>query len=407
MLRQNFIRTTLGGRLFLPLLFFSCSESIPELRTVVDNFFAQEELFSTYLNAEFPPADGFDFPVGDPNGQGTYQDKVTGKQHNGWYVATEFAEVYSLGVHPGEDWNGRGGGSTDLEQPVHSVANGRVITAQDYGSLWGKVVVIEHLFYENHQKKTIHSVYAHLASITVEIGGVVARREVIGTIGQDPEKLYPPHLHLELRTNLTLAPTYWPSSDGKDVDWVKKHYLSPTEFINSHRTLFVPQEEKVLVLIDHQNFRMTLFKNNTLVKEYDVSFGQGTGRKRIEGDRNTPKGMYFIVEKEEGDIPGPYGPWFGGYWMKLNYPNAYDAAWGKENGLITEAMERKIAAAWRARKLTSQETKLGSGIGLHGWIKEWSNDGSRRLSWGCIVLHNREVGSVYKVLPKGTMVVIL
>ncbi|HEX8119063.1 MAG TPA: hypothetical protein VF521_17425, partial [Pyrinomonadaceae bacterium] len=99
--------------------------------------------FDGYMRAEFAPADGFDFPFGDGEGGGSYTDPATGKRYGGWYVATHFAESYSLGLHTGEDWNGAGGGNTDLGQPVYSVANGRVVFAEDCGRLWGNVVVLE------------------------------------------------------------------------------------------------------------------------------------------------------------------------------------------------------------------------------------------------------------------------
>src|SRR5262245_21414114 len=65
--------------------------------------------FDRYLNAVTPPADGFDFPFGDPDGKGSYTDKATGKSYKGWYIATRFGERYSMGIHTGEDWNGSGG----------------------------------------------------------------------------------------------------------------------------------------------------------------------------------------------------------------------------------------------------------------------------------------------------------
>src|SRR5215203_472253 len=66
--------------------------------------------FDEYMRADFAPANGFDFPFGDGEGGGSYTDPATGRRYDGWYVATHFAERYSLGLHTGEDWNGAGGG---------------------------------------------------------------------------------------------------------------------------------------------------------------------------------------------------------------------------------------------------------------------------------------------------------
>ena len=96
-----------------------------------------------------------------------------------------------------------------------------------------------------------------------------------------------------------------------------------------------------------------------------------------------------------------------GIWIKLNYPNAFDAAWGRAQWLIDQPREERIAALWRERKLTPQDTPLGSGIGVHSWIKEWPDGGSRGLSWGCVVLHPRDAQRVFDALPLGAMVVLL
>src|SRR5262249_12194347 len=72
--------------------------------------------FDNFLHTEITAADGFDFPIGDPEGRGSYTDKATGKTYDGWYIATRFTEKYSMGIHTGEDWNGSGGGDTDLGQ---------------------------------------------------------------------------------------------------------------------------------------------------------------------------------------------------------------------------------------------------------------------------------------------------
>ena len=362
--------------------------------------------FDEYVHADFAPADGFDLPVGEGDGGGSYTDLATGKRYAGWYVATHFAESYCLGIHTGEDWNGAGGGNTDLGQPVYSVANGRVVFAENCGSLWGNVVVVEHFFYENDERLTIRSLYAHLHEIKVRAGESVRRRQLIATIGQDPEKLFDAHLHLELRRDENLPPTYWPSSDGKDAAWVREHYAEPSVFIKSHRTLPVPQNEHALVLVDRQNYRVRLYLGGSVAGEYDVSLGQTEGDKRIEGDNKTPRGMYFVVDKRRGDFPGDYGAYYGGHWIKINYPNRFDAARARAEGVITPAQESKIAAAWDARSPTLETTPLGGGIGFHGWAREWPNDGPRRLSWGCVVLHLSDISNFYDRLPSGAMVII-
>lgn len=362
--------------------------------------------FDGFMRADFTPADGFDFPFGDGEGGGSYTDPATGKRHDGWYVATRFAEQYTMGLHTGEDWNGKGGGNTDLGQPVYAVANGRVVFARNCGRLWGNVVIVEHLFYENHARREMRSLYAHLDEMKVTEGEEVRRRQPIATVGQDPDKLFNAHLHLELRLDAALAPTYWPSSDGRDAAWLREHYVDPSAFIKSHRKLPVPQNESTLVLVDQRRYKARLYAGGRLAGEYDISLGQGVGEKQVQGDNRTPKGMYFVVQKHRGEFPGAYGAFYGGHWIKINYPNRYDAARGRAARLISPAQESAIAAAWEKRALTLETTRLGGGIGFHGWAREWENDGPRHLSWGCVVLHLSDIKNFYDRLPAGAMVVI-
>jgi murein DD-endopeptidase MepM/ murein hydrolase activator NlpD len=144
---------------------WSCSHSSKERSTNPHTRTAKPpaNTFEDYLKNEFPVADGFDFAVGDADGKGPYREKSTGRIYQGWYVAVPFAKRYSYGIHTAEDWSGLGPAETDLGQDVHTVATGRVAFADFCGKLWGNVVMIDHLFYENNEKKQIRSVYAHLA----------------------------------------------------------------------------------------------------------------------------------------------------------------------------------------------------------------------------------------------------
>ena len=359
-----------------------------------------------WIAEPYPIADGFDFPVGDPAGSGSYVDPSTGVEHQGWYVATTFGEVYSLGIHPGEDWNGRGGGDTDRSQPVHAVGAGLVRHAGWYGQPWGGVVVVEHTFFENHERRTITSAYVHLERVDVMVDEVVTRRQVLGTIGKDPDETFAAHLHFELRQDPGIGATFWPSDHGWDLDDVAGAYLPPTAFIEGHGHLLVPQREERLLLVHADSYRLRHYEAGVLLGEYQVGFGQALGRKRRRGDNRTPLGVYFVGDKHRGEFGGEWGAFYGGHWIKFSYPNGYDAAWGLEQGLVTAAQARRIGREWAARRLPAQDTALGSGIGFHGWIEEWDDDGPRHLSWGCVVMHNRDIAALYDTIEAGTMVAL-
>ena len=78
-----------------------------------------------------PLCDGFDFPVGKPDGNGYYRSR-------GLRVKSP--------RHMGEDWNGNSGGNSDLGDPVYSVGHGVVTYAADARGAWGKVVIVRHAF---------------------------------------------------------------------------------------------------------------------------------------------------------------------------------------------------------------------------------------------------------------------
>jgi murein L,D-transpeptidase YafK len=161
-----------------------------------------------------------------------------------------------------------------------------------------------------------------------------------------------------------------------------------------------------VVLVDQESYRARFYQGGVLRNEYHVAFGQGQGQKLVEGDNKTPKGMYFVVEKYRGRFNQPYGEYYGGHWIKINYPNRYDADRALQEELISVEEHRSIGVAWQKKELTPQNTALGGGIGFHGWNKEWDNDGPRHLSWGCVVMHLKDIGDFYDQIPKGTMVVI-
>lgn len=167
-----------------------------------------------------------------------------------------------------------------------------------------------------------------------------------------------------------------------------------------------PKTESILVRVDTAAYRMQIVKGGQVIEDLEIGLGQGGGGKERRGDLKTPRGTYFVTHKSRGPFTGEYAGYYGGHWIKVNYPGPVDAERGAREGLITEAQRRRIEEAWAARKPTDERTPLGGGIGFHGWISEWEGP-QAQLSWGCVVLHNRDVSRVFDAIPVGAMVVIL
>lgn len=155
-------------------------------------------------------SDGFDFPVGKPNAYNYYK-----------------AQSFGQNDHLGDDWNGRGGGNTDLGDPVYSTANGLVTYAENICCGWGKTVRIVHYLPYHSDYQYVESIYSHLNNIDVKVGQLVTRGEYIGTIG-NADGMYLAHLHFEMRDfiNMSIGPGY-----SRD----KMGYMNPTDFIEWNR----------------------------------------------------------------------------------------------------------------------------------------------------------------------------
>ncbi len=161
-----------------------------------------------------PIADGFDYPVGFPDAYGYY--KARGYRPNG---------------HLGEDWNGRGGGNTDLGDPVYAIGDGVVVYSQDYKMGWGNVVIVRHAYRSSDGRvHYIDSLYGHLNRRLVQRHQQVRRGQKVGTIGTN-RGMYLAHLHFEIRKNVNIGMKR--SSYARDYS----SYHSPSHFIREHRNL--------------------------------------------------------------------------------------------------------------------------------------------------------------------------
>ncbi len=167
----------------------------------------------TTVVTAIPFSSGFDYPVGAQT------------EPKGYYLAQQFGDNF----HLGEDWNGTGGGNTDLGDPVYAVSEGQVSFAADLRGGWGKVVRIVHLTGSASAPVWVESVYAHLDTMYVKEGDIVQRRQEVGTIGTAHGQ-YLAHLHFELRTvsGMPIGPGYAKDTTG---------YTDPSAFIRRNRKL--------------------------------------------------------------------------------------------------------------------------------------------------------------------------
>lgn len=174
---------------------------------------AQAAASEKFQYAPTRSVDGFDMPVGKPDAEGYYRSRGL-----------------RVGSHMGDDWNGEGGGNTDLGAPVYSTAHGLVVYARDARMGWGKLVIIRHAYWENRRWNYVDSLYAHLHQIFVREGQQARRGQLVGTIGTN-RGMYTAHLHFEIRKNLRIGINQ--GSYRKDLS----NYYSPIDFIKGRRKI--------------------------------------------------------------------------------------------------------------------------------------------------------------------------
>lgn len=151
--------------------------------------------------------DGFDFPVGKPNGEGYYN-----------------AQPFLKNDHLGDDWNAVTGGDSDLGDPIYAIANGYVVFAKDISGGWGKVVRVMHQLDDT---TYVESLYAHCDSMLVKPNQGVKRGDQIATIG-NANGAYYAHLHLEIRDSVEMEV-------GGGYSSYYNGFVDPTAFIKANR----------------------------------------------------------------------------------------------------------------------------------------------------------------------------
>lgn len=195
--------------LFFSILLLNCNSKSNKESALDEIPLKKEEVKSVQVIQKdtLKIANSFDFPVGKPDAKG-------------YYNAQKFGENY----HLGDDWNGVGGGNTDLGDNIYSIADGYVVFAENISGGWGNVIRIVH-YLENGTQ--VESLYAHCDAIFISKGDVVTKGQKIGTIGTNDGQ-YLAHLHFEIRNEIGL-----PIGGGYSPE--TKGYLDPTKFIKNNR----------------------------------------------------------------------------------------------------------------------------------------------------------------------------
>lgn len=159
-----------------------------------------------------------------------------------------------------------------------------------------------------------------------------------------------------------------------------KHYRT------SKRPDRVPQplvqlsgSQKNALVVDLAASRLFVFENSDggprLRSDYYVSGGKNGAHKQRQGDRRTPVGVYFVVDRLPGEnLPDKYGP----VAFPVDYPNEWDLRHGR----------------------------TGGGIWLHG-VASSTYSRPPLDSDGCVALTNSELEMVAPLLEAGSTPVLI
>jgi murein L,D-transpeptidase YafK len=140
------------------------------------------------------------------------------------------------------------------------------------------------------------------------------------------------------------------------------------------------------IVVDKTKYELNVIDGEGWLVSYPVVFGnKDLGDKMIEGDRETPEGLFTLVRKTVHEK-----------WDKIlmiDYPTETDSLkflFRKREGLIPDS------------------AKIGGGISIHGveHNKDYLVDQYQNWTDGCISMKNQDVEELYNMVPAGTKVYI-
>jgi murein L,D-transpeptidase YafK len=147
-------------------------------------------------------------------------------------------------------------------------------------------------------------------------------------------------------------------------------------------------------LLIHKEKRSLTYTEGNVTREFAISLGSSpVGPKLRQGDRKTPEGVYYIMNKN------PKSQFHLS--LGVSYPNIEDAREGLRLKLISKGEFAAIEKAIRLRRIPPQNTRMGGAIYIHGGgaQSDWT--------WGCIALDNRDMDFLFSHVKVGDKVTIL
>jgi lipoprotein-anchoring transpeptidase ErfK/SrfK len=135
-------------------------------------------------------------------------------------------------------------------------------------------------------------------------------------------------------------------------------------------------KSKKLIIVDKSIEKMFIYDLETRKKEKEYAIGIGKGGltpRRYVGDHSTPTGTYSVVGKRDD-----------AWWKEnkgVNFPDVYG---GKDGGMLV------LAGQWHPE------------IAVHGSDQATSG----QVSNGCVRVENKDIKTLMKVVPVGSMIII-
>jgi murein L,D-transpeptidase YafK len=156
--------------------------------------------------------------------------------------------------------------------------------------------------------------------------------------------------------------------------------------VRNHGFLPWAEEEREMIVVDKPSRRLVLYRHGEPVKSYPVVLGRNSGRKRFEGDRRTPSGIYQITDKR------PHAKY--DRFLAIDYPNERDLA------------AYRAALSQNPAPVLGRHKGPGGLVGIHGSDSEVLNRTGVNWTFGCVSLMNHDVEELYAAVSEGAPVLI-